>query len=215
MAFSTPYRMFKRYTYQGGVCDPLVIRWPAGIAAAGEVGDQYHHCTDIVPTILDVCGVEMPAVYNGATQNPLAGVSMRYSFDAGRAADAQAHPVLRDARRPRRRGRASRQARGAEGAVAPRGGGERRPAVERPADHRQPGGLRDVRRHGVPHPRATERPVTYSPGTSEVPERSAANVHNVSYKVLAEVELTPQSEGVIFATARASAVTPCSSRTAP
>ena len=40
---------------------------------------------------------------------------------------------------------------------------------------------------------------TYYPGTSEVPERSAANVHGVSYKVLAEVELTPETSGVIFA----------------
>jgi hypothetical protein len=40
---------------------------------------------------------------------------------------------------------------------------------------------------------------TYYPGTSEIPERSAANVHNVSYKVLAEVVLTPETEGVIFA----------------
>jgi hypothetical protein len=39
----------------------------------------------------------------------------------------------------------------------------------------------------------------YYPGTTEVPERSAANVHGVSYKVLAEVELTGDSEGVIFA----------------
>ena len=46
--------MFKRYTYQGGVCDPLVIHWPAGIKARGEVRDQYHHSTDIVPTIFDV-----------------------------------------------------------------------------------------------------------------------------------------------------------------
>ncbi len=51
-AFSTPYKMFKRYTYQGGVCDPLVIHWPAGISARGEVRHQYHHSTDIVPTIL-------------------------------------------------------------------------------------------------------------------------------------------------------------------
>jgi arylsulfatase A-like enzyme len=81
MAFSTPYRMFKRYTYQGGVGDPLVIHWPAGIEARGEVRLQYHHSTDIVPTILEVCGVEMPEVVNGATQTPLSGVSMRYSFD--------------------------------------------------------------------------------------------------------------------------------------
>ena len=36
---------------------------------------------------------------------------------------------------------------------------------------------------------------TYYPGTSEIPERSAANVHDVSYKVLAEVDLTPDSRG--------------------
>jgi arylsulfatase len=40
---------------------------------------------------------------------------------------------------------------------------------------------------------------TYYPGTSEIPERSAANVHNVSYKVLAEVDLTPDTHGVVFA----------------
>jgi hypothetical protein len=70
VAFSTPYRMFKRYTYQGGVCDPLVISWPTGIKARGEVRDQYHHCTDIVPTILDVCGVSMPDVVNDVEQHP-------------------------------------------------------------------------------------------------------------------------------------------------
>jgi arylsulfatase A-like enzyme len=76
--------MFKRYSqYQGGVCDPLVIHWPKGIEAKGEVRQQYHHCTDIVPTILDCCGVEMPDVVDGRKQVPLPGVSMRYSFDAG------------------------------------------------------------------------------------------------------------------------------------
>ena len=84
-AFSTPYPMFKRYVYQGGVCDLLVIHWPAGIKAKGEVRHQYHHSTDIVPTILDACGVEMPDIYNGVAQNPLSGVSMRYSFDAAGA----------------------------------------------------------------------------------------------------------------------------------
>ena len=88
-AFSTPYRMFKRYTYQGGVCDPLVIHWPRGIKASGEVRDQYHHCTDIVPTILEACGVEFPKAVNGVEQNPLSGVSMVYSFDDGPAATAK------------------------------------------------------------------------------------------------------------------------------
>ena len=77
--------MFKRYSYQGGVCDPLVISWPKGIKARGEVRHQYHHSTDIYPTILEACGIEMPKVVNGAEQSPLAGVSMVYSFDGADA----------------------------------------------------------------------------------------------------------------------------------
>ena len=81
VAFSTPFQMFKRYSeYAGGTCCPLVISWPKGIKAKGEVRHQYHHSTDIVPTILDVCGLKMPTVYRGVKQYPLSGVSMRYTF---------------------------------------------------------------------------------------------------------------------------------------
>jgi len=80
-AFSTPFKMFKRYTFQGGVCDPLVISWPKGIKARGEVRHQYHHATDIVPTILECCGVELPDFVQGYEQTPLPGVSMKYSFE--------------------------------------------------------------------------------------------------------------------------------------
>jgi arylsulfatase len=83
VATSAPFQMFKRYSeYSGGTCDPMVISWPKGIKAKGEVRNQYHHSTDIVPTILEVCGLEMPKVYKGEEQVPLSGVSMRYSFDA-------------------------------------------------------------------------------------------------------------------------------------
>jgi arylsulfatase len=82
-ATSAPFKMFKRYSeYAGGTCDPLVISWPKGIKAKGEVRHQYHHSTDIVPTLLDICGLEMPKVYRGVEQYPISGVSMRYSFDA-------------------------------------------------------------------------------------------------------------------------------------
>lgn len=82
VAFSTPYQMFKRYSqYAGGTCDPLVVHWPKGIKGRGEVRHQYHHSTDIVPTILDVIGLEMPKVYRGVEQYPLSGVSMRDTFD--------------------------------------------------------------------------------------------------------------------------------------
>jgi arylsulfatase len=81
MAFNTPFKMWKRYEYNGGTCDPCVISWPAGIKARGEIRDQYHHAIDLVPTILDVLGVDAPQAIKGHTQSPIDGVSMRSSFD--------------------------------------------------------------------------------------------------------------------------------------
>jgi arylsulfatase A-like enzyme len=81
MAFNTPFKMWKRYEYNGGTCDPCIISWPAGVKARGEVREQYHHAVDIVPTILDVLGVEAPETIKGHTQSHFDGVSMRGSFD--------------------------------------------------------------------------------------------------------------------------------------
>ena len=83
MATSAPFRMFKRYSqYAGGTVDPLVISWPKGIKARGELRHQYHHSVDIVPTILEITGLDMPHVYEGVKQYPLSGKSMVYTFDA-------------------------------------------------------------------------------------------------------------------------------------
>ena len=50
MAFNTPFKMWKRYEFNGGTADPCIISWPAGTTARGEIRDQYHHAIDIVPT---------------------------------------------------------------------------------------------------------------------------------------------------------------------
>jgi len=85
MAFNTPFKMWKRYEFNGGTSDPCLMSWPAGLAARGELRPQYHHAVDIVPTILDVLGVEPPARIKGHEQSDFDGVSMRYSFDAADA----------------------------------------------------------------------------------------------------------------------------------
>jgi len=83
VAFSTPYQMFKRYSqYAGGTACPMVVHWPKGIKAKGQVRNQYHHSVDIVPTILECIGLKMPTEYRGVKQYPLSGVSMKYSFSA-------------------------------------------------------------------------------------------------------------------------------------
>jgi arylsulfatase A-like enzyme len=82
MAFNTPFKMWKRYEFEGGMSDPCIISWPRGIAAKGELREQYHHAIDLVPTILDVLGVEPPETIAGHQQSHFDGVSMRYSFDS-------------------------------------------------------------------------------------------------------------------------------------
>jgi len=81
MAGNTPFRYFKQSEHRGGQHDHLVVHWPNGIQAKGEIRNQYHHISDIAPTILEVAGVEVPATYHGVKQQPMDGVSMRYSFD--------------------------------------------------------------------------------------------------------------------------------------
>jgi len=81
-AFNSPYKLFKRFSLEGGVADPLLIAWPKQMEkVAGGVRDQYHHAIDIVPTILDCCGIEAPQVIKGHTQTPIQGLSMRYTFN--------------------------------------------------------------------------------------------------------------------------------------
>ncbi len=89
MAFNTPFKMWKRYEFNGGTSDPCIISWPAGVQARDEIRHHYHHAIDLVPTILDVLGVEAPETIKGHVQSSFDGVSMRYSFADGEAPGAR------------------------------------------------------------------------------------------------------------------------------
>jgi arylsulfatase len=80
VAGNTPFRRWKREVHEGGVADPLVVHWPAGIAARGEVRRQYVHAIDIVPTVLDVLGAEHPTELGGVAQSPIEGTSFAATF---------------------------------------------------------------------------------------------------------------------------------------
>jgi arylsulfatase A-like enzyme len=80
-AFNAPFKMWKRYDFNGGTADPCIISWPAGTRARGEIRDQYHHAVDIVPTLLDMLSVQAPETIKGHVQSPIDGVSMRPSID--------------------------------------------------------------------------------------------------------------------------------------
>ena len=79
LAGNTPFRRWKRETHEGGIGDPLIVRWPA-TADRGAIRGQYVHAVDVAATILDVTGTTMPEVLNGVPQEPLAGRSFAASL---------------------------------------------------------------------------------------------------------------------------------------
>ena len=84
-AFNAPFKMWKRYNFEGGVADPLLVSWPAGMKSRGGIRSQFTHATDVACTIYDCLGIELPNVVKGYPQKPLEGTSFRYSFDDGNA----------------------------------------------------------------------------------------------------------------------------------
>ena len=85
-AMNTPFQWGKQIaSHFGGTRNPLVISWPDRIKDVGGIRTQFHHCIDIVPTILEAAGVQEPVEVNGVTQKPIEGISMMYSFGDAKA----------------------------------------------------------------------------------------------------------------------------------
>ena len=90
-AGNTPLRLWKRYSWLGGVRAPLVVRWGARVGDPGAVRGQFTHCTDVLPTILEAAGVALPDAVAGVAQQPVDGASFLGSVDDGDAGEH--HPL--------------------------------------------------------------------------------------------------------------------------
>ena len=102
VAGDTPFTWTKQVASSyGGTRNGMVVYWPKGIAAKGEMRSQWHHVIDIAPTILEAAGLPEPKSVNGTVQTPDRrrehGLHLRRCQSAEPAHD----PVLRDLRQPR------------------------------------------------------------------------------------------------------------------
>ena len=85
MAGATPATWAITMAHGGGNNAGMVVHWPKGIKAKGEVRRQYTSLIDVVPTILEAVGIPEPKIVDGIEQTPIAGISMKYSFDDANA----------------------------------------------------------------------------------------------------------------------------------
>ena len=85
MAGNTPFKRWKREVHEGGVADPCIVRLPSrkGGAATGEVRRQFTHAIDVLPTVLEVVGIDAPEQLDGLAQSHIDGTSFGYLLERG------------------------------------------------------------------------------------------------------------------------------------
>lgn len=77
---NTPFRRHKSWNHEGGISTPLVVHWPKGISARGELRTTPSHLVDIAPTVLELAGVPVPKTWQSESRPALPGRSLAASF---------------------------------------------------------------------------------------------------------------------------------------
>jgi arylsulfatase len=84
LAGNTPFKRWKREVHEGGVADPCIVRWPTRFAGdAGEIRHQFAHAIDVLPTMLELAGVEAPDRIRAQELSPIEGTSFAYLLGEG------------------------------------------------------------------------------------------------------------------------------------
>jgi arylsulfatase len=80
-AANTPFRLHKSWVHEGGISSPLIVRWPTGIAARGELRHDPCHFIDILPTVVDLAGGKnVSSEWHGQAAPPLPGRNLSPAF---------------------------------------------------------------------------------------------------------------------------------------
>jgi arylsulfatase len=91
-AGDTPFQWTKQVaSHFGGTRNAMIVSWPNRITDQGAVRSQFHHCIDVMPTLLEVVGIVEPIEVNGQSQRPIEGVSFAYTFGAENTFEPSRH----------------------------------------------------------------------------------------------------------------------------
>ncbi len=92
MAGNTPFKRWKREVHEGGVADPCIVSWGAELAdSAGGIRHQFVHAIDVLPTVLELCGLEAPEEIDHVPQSRIDGTSFAYLLHPEGAREPERH----------------------------------------------------------------------------------------------------------------------------
>ena len=73
---NTPYRYYKNYSFEGGICTPMIVHWPKGFEAKNAISRFPGHFIDIMATLVDITGADYPQEFNNQKIVPMQGISL-------------------------------------------------------------------------------------------------------------------------------------------
>lgn len=86
-AANTPFRNWKQdANSEGGTHNPLIVFYPKGIKEKGGIRNQYGHVIDVLPTTLEITGIQAPTEVKHVIQDSIQGISLAYSINDAKAA---------------------------------------------------------------------------------------------------------------------------------
>ena len=87
-ANNTPFQWGKQMaSHLGGTRDPMVVAWPNRIKPDAQIRNQFTHCIDVAPTVLELVGIPEPKVVDGIAQEPMDGTSFAYTLEDPKVAE--------------------------------------------------------------------------------------------------------------------------------
>lgn len=76
-ARNAPFRYYKQNQFEGGICTPAILHWPAGLKhPKGSIVEQPAHLIDVLPTLAELAGANLPDRWPGRDLEPVSGVSL-------------------------------------------------------------------------------------------------------------------------------------------
>jgi arylsulfatase A-like enzyme len=80
---NTPFRLYKKWTHEGGIAAPFIVHWPGGNLEPGQIVREPRQLTHVLPTILDALDVDYPSTIDDRPIPPPEGSSFLNLLRAG------------------------------------------------------------------------------------------------------------------------------------
>ena len=74
-ASNTPYRLYKHWSHEGGICTPMIFSW-AKVGKRGRIENTPGHVIDFMKTFVELSGAEYPKKFAGENTQPMEGMSL-------------------------------------------------------------------------------------------------------------------------------------------